>query len=82
LPFIGESHIRTVLFNKDVEKSHINNRRRMKDSSDKAEGCTRTIMRIKSITLAKRRDIDRMATYYSVENDYINKEIIDTYVGN
>ena len=54
----------------------------MKDSSDKAEGCTRTIMRIKSITLAKRRDIDRMATYYSVENDYINKEIIDTYVGN
>jgi hypothetical protein len=83
LPLIGESRIRTILFNKDVVNSHINNERRMKEITDKDYGSTRIVYtRLKNITQAKKRDIDRMATYYSLENDYINKEIIDTYVGN
>jgi len=83
LPLIGESRIRTILFNKDVENSHINNRRRIQESSDKAQGYKRIkSMNMRIITLMKRNDIDRMATYYSVDNDYINKDIVDTYVKN
>jgi len=83
LPLIGESRIRTILFNKDVENSHINNRRRIQESSDKALGSTRImLMKIRNITLRKKNDIERMATYYSVDNDYINKEIVETYVKN
>lgn len=83
LPLIGENRIRTILFNKDVTNSHINNRRRNQEISDKAQVFTRLMsMKIRNITLMKKNDIDRMATYYSVDNDYINKEIIDTYVKN
>lgn len=82
LPLIDESRIRTILFNKDVENSRINNERRI-EKTQKERCLTRVAYtRIKNITQAKKMDIDRMATYYSMENDYINKEIIDTYVGN
>jgi hypothetical protein len=55
----------------------------MKESEgkNKENGSTRIdYMRIKRITLAKKMDIDRMGIYYSLENDYINKKIIETYV--
>lgn len=81
LSLLGESRIRTILFSNDEKNSHINNERRLKEFDKKRDGDTRIkYLGMNTITLSKKNDIDRMTKYYSVDNDYINKQIVQTYV--